>query len=158
LADRPLHWEEEISVPLLLLPDQREMTFLSAGSLTVQPAALRLTSNVVVLTDGSAISGAETTLMMGRRYRLGTIVGSPTAGANGGVTPILLPGGFRMVFTGMRVTHADGSQLHLLGVVPDVPVTPTARGVAEGRDEILEAGLHVLERRRDDARPGKQQD
>jgi hypothetical protein len=158
LTDRPLHWEEEISVPLLLLPDQREMTFVSAGSFTVQPSALRLTSNVVVLTDGSAISGAETTLMMGRRYRLGTIVGSPTAGANGGVTPILLPGGFRMVFTGMRVTHADGSQLHLLGVLPDVPATPTARGVAEGRDEVLEAGLHVLERRLDDARPRKQQD
>jgi hypothetical protein len=147
LTDRPLHWEEEISVPLLLRPDQGELAFVSAGSFTVQPAAVRLTSNVVVLTDGSAISGAETDLMVVRRYGLGTIVGSPTAGANGGVTQLLLPGGFRMVFTGMRVTHADGSQLHLLGVVPDVHAEPTARGVAEGRDEVLEAGLRVLDAR-----------
>jgi C-terminal processing protease CtpA/Prc len=158
LTDQPLHWEEEISVPLLLRPDRRDMVYVSAGSFTVQPAALRLTSNVAVLTDGSAISGAETDLMMVRRYRLGTIVGSPTAGANGGVTPLLLPGGFRMVFTGMRVTHADGSQLHLLGVIPDVHAAPTARGVAEGRDEVLEAGLHVLEARLDDARPGQRQE
>jgi C-terminal processing protease CtpA/Prc len=51
----------------------------------------------------------------------------------------------------MRVTHADGSQLHPLGVMPDVHAAPTARGVAEGRDEVLEAGLRVLERRLEDA-------
>jgi hypothetical protein len=146
-VDAPLHWAEEISVPLLLRPNREGMTYVPSGSYTIQPATPRLTANVVVLTDGSAISGAETELMSARRYGIATIVGSATAGANGAVTPALLPGGFAMMFTGMRVTHADGSRLHMVGVTPDIHASPTAVGVAEGRDEVLEAGLQVLELR-----------
>jgi C-terminal processing protease CtpA/Prc len=146
-VEAPLYWGEEISVPLLVRPNREGMTYVSSGSVTTQPATPRLTANVVVLTNGSAISAAETVLMVARRYGIATIVGSATAGANGAVTPVFLPGGFAMLFTGMRVTHADGSRLHMVGVTPDIHASPTAVGIAEGRDEVLEAGLQVLEQR-----------
>ena len=77
-------------------------------------------------------------------YDLGTIVGGTTAGANGNVNLINLPGsGFRITFTGMRVIKHDGSQHHLVGIQPDVAIEPTLAGIREGRDEVLEKGVEV---------------
>jgi len=40
---------------------------------------------------------------------------------------------------------ADGSRFQNIGIVPDVKVEPTLRGVRAGRDEVLEKGLEVLQ-------------
>jgi hypothetical protein len=49
-----------------------------------------------------------------------------------------------VIFTGMRVLKNDGSQHHLVGIHPTVPVSPTLTGLREGRDEELAAALKVL--------------
>ena len=77
-------------------------------------------------------------------YRLAEIVGQPTAGTNGNVNPILLPGGFRVGWIGMKVIKHDGSQHHLVGIRPTVPVQRTIQGVTEGRDEFLEKALELI--------------
>ena len=75
---------------------------------------------------------------------LGTIVGSPTAGTNGNVASFVTPSGFRVSFTGMRVTRHDGhSPHHLVGVRPDVALAPTLEGVRAGRDELLERRVQL---------------
>jgi C-terminal processing protease CtpA/Prc len=79
-------------------------------------------------------------------YKLGEIVGGPTAGTNGNVNPFSLPGGYSMSWTGMRVTKHDGSHHHGVGIRPTVPVSRTLRGVAEGRDEVLEKGIEIVSR------------
>ena len=99
---------------------------------------------VVFLTDGRAVSYAESYLGFIDNYNLATIVGQPTAGANGNVNILQLPGDIWITFTGMRVTKHDGSQLHGVGITPDVFVKRSVRGVTQGRDEILEAGLQRL--------------
>jgi C-terminal processing protease CtpA/Prc len=58
-----------------------------------------------------------------------------------------LPGGIQVSFTGHDVRHADGRQLQRIGLVPDVPASPTRAGLAAGRDEMLEAAVADLERR-----------
>lgn len=50
-----------------------------------------------------------------------------------------------MIFTGHDVRHADGRQLQRVGLTPDVEVAPTRRGLHEGRDEVLERAVQVLE-------------
>ena len=55
-----------------------------------------------------------------------------------------LPGGNRLVFTGMRVLKHDGSQHHLIGIRPTVPTERTLAGLRAGRDEVLEAALRAL--------------
>jgi hypothetical protein len=110
----------------------------------LEPAAPRISAKVVFLTDGSAISYAESVLGYVADRKLGTIVGSSTAGANGNVASFVSPGGFRLGFTGMRVTRHDGrSPHHLVGVTPDVPAAPTLAGLRAGRDEVLERGLAI---------------
>ena len=108
----------------------------------VKPARPRIAGKVVFLTDGEAISYAESVMGYVGDRKLGTIVGGPTAGTNGNVASFVTPGGFSVNFTGMRVTRHDGqSPHHLVGVKPDVPVAPTLEGLRSGRDEVLERGL-----------------
>ena len=71
-----------------------------------------------LLTDARAISYAETCMGIVEHYRLGTIVGEPTAGTNGNVNSIPLPGGYRVSFTGMKVLKHDGSVHHGVGIRP----------------------------------------
>jgi C-terminal processing protease CtpA/Prc len=77
-------------------------------------------------------------------YRFGEIVGSRTAGTNGNVNPFTLPGGYMVTWTGMKVLKHNGSQHHGIGIAPTVPVTPTAKGIAEGHDEVLEKAVAVM--------------
>jgi hypothetical protein len=77
-------------------------------------------------------------------YQLAEIVGQPTAGTNGNVIAMVLPGGFRMMWTGMKVVKHNGSQHHLIGILPTVPTERTIQGIREGRDEFLEKAIEVI--------------
>jgi hypothetical protein len=111
----------------------------------MKPASPHIAGKVVFLTDGGAISYAESVMGYVADRKLGTIVGGNTAGTNGNVAAFITPGGFNVGFTGMRVTRHDGhSPHHLVGVKPDVVVEPTLEGLRAGRDEVLERGLAVL--------------
>jgi C-terminal processing protease CtpA/Prc len=77
-------------------------------------------------------------------YKLGEIVGGPTAGTNGNVNSFRLPGGYTISWTGMKVLKQDGSQHHGVGILPTVPVSRTRAGVAAGRDELLERAVQTV--------------
>jgi Peptidase family S41 len=111
----------------------------------VKPASPRIAGKVVFLTDGGAISYAESVMGYVADLKLGTIVGGTTAGTNGNVANFITPGGFNVGFTGIGVTRHDGrSPHHLVGVKPDVAVAPTLEGLRGGRDEVLERGLALV--------------
>ena len=75
-----------------------------------------------------------------------TFVGSPTQGANGDVTLMVLPGNLPISFSGHNIRHADGRQLQRIGIQPHIRVAPTIRGTIEGRDEILDAAVKHLQK------------
>jgi len=77
-------------------------------------------------------------------YHLATIVGQPTAGTNGNVNPFTLLGDFTISWTGMKVVKHDGSQLHSVGVLPDIYVSKSIEGVKSGKDEFLEKAIEVV--------------
>lgn len=102
------------------------------------------TGKIVVLIDDRAISQAEHTCLFLAEAAGATFIGSPTAGANGDVTIMRLPGGLRMSFTGQEVRHVDGRQLQQVGIQPDVVVRPTLAGLRAGKDEVLDRALAWL--------------
>jgi C-terminal processing protease CtpA/Prc len=108
------------------------------------PAEPRISGRIVFLTDGRAISYAESWMGIIEAYRLADIVGEPTAGTNGNVNPIVLPGNYRVAWTGMLVLKHDGSRHHGIGIQPTIPVSRTIAGVAAGRDEQLERALRLI--------------
>ena len=110
-----------------------------------KPVSPHLSGKIVFLTDGRAISYAESVMGYVADRKLGTIVGAATAGANGNVAVFTVPSGYRLSFTGMRVTGHDGkTPHHLAGVKPDVPIAPTIEGLRKGRDEVLERALAII--------------
>ncbi|WP_114239320.1 S41 family peptidase [Dyella sp. C9] len=110
----------------------------------LSPATPRITAKVVVLTDGQAISQAESLLGYVSDLHLATIVGSPSAGTNGDVQVFYTPSGYRISFTGLRVTRHDGSTpFHGQGVEPDVALSPSLADLRAGRDVVLEQALQL---------------
>jgi C-terminal processing protease CtpA/Prc len=108
----------------------------------------RIGGEVIFLTDARAISYAESCLAIVEAYELGDIVGSRTAGTNGNVNILDLPGGYRVLWTGMRVIKHDGVTVHHgVGVKPTIAVPRTREGIAAGRDEVLERALDEMRAR-----------
>jgi C-terminal processing protease CtpA/Prc len=100
---------------------------------------------VVMLINEDAISQAEHTCMFFEVATDVTFIGTPTTGANGDVTFMVLPGNLPVAFTGHNVRHADGRQLQRVGIQPSVRVAPTIRGVAAGNDEVLDRAVKYLQ-------------
>jgi len=131
------------NVPTVPKPDEVDFAFTQSGW-DLPPAEPRFNAPRVFLIDGRAISYAETVMGIVEFYKLGAIVGGPTAGTNGNVNPFKLPGGYTVSWTGMKVLKHDGSQHHGVGIQPTNPVSRTRKGVAEGKDEILQRGLEIV--------------
>jgi C-terminal processing protease CtpA/Prc len=128
-------------VPEIVRPDRVDMRFVPTAERTITPAEPRITARVAFLADGRSIGGAESWLTVVARYRLGEIVGAPTAGTTGDTVHFGVPGGYTMTFTGVKVLKHDGSVHHGVGVAPTIGVSPTRAGVADGRDEVLERAV-----------------
>ena len=112
----------------------------------VRPALPRLHAQLIVLTDGRVTSYGETILQNIRDNHLATLVGEPSGGTNGNIAEAILPGGFIMHFTAMRVQLPDGTAIQGKGITPDHPVHPTIQGVRAGRDEVLMAAVALTEK------------
>ncbi len=130
-------------VPRFIEPGGAPVGFADIGW-NRRPSPPHIDAPVVFLINEAAISYAESILSYVQTHKLGTLVGSATAGANGDIVRHDTLAGFYIVFSGMRVTRHDGTPFHNDGVVPDVEAQPTIAGIAAGRDEVLERGLEVL--------------
>ena len=101
---------------------------------------------VVMLINEEAISRAEHGALFFEAATDVTFIGTPTQGANGDITSMVLPGNLPISFSGHDVRHGDGRQLQRLGIQPNIKAAPTIRGMIEGRDEILEAAVKYLQK------------
>lgn len=72
------------------------------------------------------------------------IIGSQTAGADGNVSKVRLPGGIYTYITGLGIYYPDGGETQRVGIVPDIVVRPTIAGIRAGRDELLERALDYI--------------
>ena len=113
--------------------------------LSLEPMAPRYAGKIVILVDELSLSQAEYTAMAFRSAPNAIVVGSTTAGADGNVSPIPLPGGLRSAISGIGVFYPDKTPTQRIGIVADILARPTIEGIRNGRDEVLEAALrHIL--------------
>jgi len=133
-----------MQIPQIIYPDREKIAGYQKMGWNLMVKEPHIEGKVIFITDGRAISYAESFLSFIEYYKLGEIVGQPTAGANGNVNPFSLPGGYMISWTGMKVQKHDGAQHHLIGIRPTVPAERTIRGIAEGRDELLERALAIV--------------
>jgi C-terminal processing protease CtpA/Prc len=98
---------------------------------------------LVVLVDESTMSAAECITMMFRAIG-STIIGRPTAGADGNIAKFSLPGNITVNFSSIGIFYPDGSETQRVGILPDIEVQPDVKSVKEGKDEILEAAMEYI--------------
>lgn len=131
------------NIPVRMRPFPTPPDFLTTFW-NVLPKQPHFEPRLAFLIDERAWGFAESQLGLVEASQLGALVGAPTAGNNGNLISLGLPGELRVSFTGMKVTRQDGSRFHGLGVRPTVPATRTVAGLRAGRDEVIEAGLAAV--------------
>lgn len=119
-------------------PDESEVDVSSYPLAPSNP----FTGPIVLLVSHHTVSAAENFSTMLVDVDRVTVVGRNSAGTNGNITGVNLPGGFVFTFTGMDVRHADGNEsvFHGSGIKPAAETVLTAADFASGADpELLEA-------------------
>jgi hypothetical protein len=111
----------------------------------IEPGPVHYKGRVAILVDETSQSQAEYTAMALRAMPNAVVVGSTTAGADGNVSAIPLPGDLGTMVSGLGVFYPDHKPTQRIGILPDVIVGPTVQGIAAGRDEVLEAAVRLLE-------------
>jgi C-terminal processing protease CtpA/Prc len=96
------------------------------------------------LIDEVTQSQAEYTTMAFRSSPRTTVIGSTTAGADGNVSQFSLPGGLNTMISGLGIFYPDRKPTQRVGIIPDVPMTPTIAGIRAGQDELLEEALRRI--------------
>ncbi|MGA2671674.1 MAG: S41 family peptidase [Terracidiphilus sp.] len=112
--------------------------------LSISPMAPHYDGKVMILVDEVTQSQAEYTTMALRASPKAMVIGSTTAGADGNVSTIPLPGGFSSMISGIGVFYPDKRPTQRIGIAPDKTVTPTIEGIRAGRDEVLEEAVRQI--------------
>jgi Peptidase family S41 len=118
--------------------------FHFGNTVSIDPASAHYNGKVVILVDETSVSQAEYTAMALRSAPGAIIVGSTTAGADGNVSQIPLPGGLSTMISGIGVFYPDHRPTQRIGIVPDVEAKPTLAGIRAGRDEVLETAIRRI--------------
>jgi C-terminal processing protease CtpA/Prc len=111
---------------------------------SLEPQQPHYPGKVVILVDEITQSQAEYTTMAFRSSPRATVIGSTTAGADGNVSTIPLPGGLRSLISGIGVFYPNKKPTQRIGILPDRRVTPTVAGIRAGRDELIEAAIREI--------------
>jgi C-terminal processing protease CtpA/Prc len=111
---------------------------------SLEPQQPHYPGKVVILVDEISQSQAEYTTMAFRSSPGATVIGSTTAGADGNVSAIPLPGGFRSMISGIGIFYPDKKPTQRIGIIPNREVKPTIAGIRAGRDEVVEAAIREI--------------
>lgn len=99
---------------------------------------------VIIIVNEQTQSSAEYHSMAFRTAPKATVIGSTTAGADGNVSQFTLPGGISTMISGIGVYYPNGKETQRIGIVPDIEVKSSIKGIREGKDELLEKAIEII--------------
>jgi len=96
---------------------------------------------IIILVDNQTQSVGEYTAMALSMHENAIILGSPTAGADGDVSMIHLPGQIITYISGIGIYWLDGRPTQRVGILPDITIHPKIESVKSGYDDVLEEAI-----------------
>jgi C-terminal processing protease CtpA/Prc len=99
---------------------------------------------VIILVNENTVSRSELHAMALRTAPNSKVIGSTTQGADGNTTYFFLPGGISTGFSGLGVWYPDGTETQRVGIIPDIEAKRTIKGITEGRDELVEKAIELI--------------
>lgn len=162
IIDLRCYPHEPILQPLLLYLYSMPMSFSSMSNFSIEfPGLFKIDKSqcfyvgnnnpncykgkIIVLVNEDTQSMAEFLTMALQAIPNAKVVGSNTAGTNGNISYIPLPGNLTTTISGVGIYYPNGSETQRIGIIPDIIINPTIRGIYENRDEILEAALLLIQ-------------
>ena len=101
---------------------------------------------IAILINEETQSSTEIQAMMFRKSPGAVLIGTNTAGADGNVALINLPGGIFTYISGIGVYYPDGRETQRIGIVPDIVVKPTIKAFLSNKDELLEKAVGYIKK------------
>lgn len=99
---------------------------------------------IAIIINECTQSNGEFCTMAYQQAEDAVVIGSTTAGADGNIFTIALPGAVYTSISGIGIYYPDGRETQRIGIVPDIEVKPTIEGVKQGRDELVEKAIEVI--------------
>jgi C-terminal processing protease CtpA/Prc len=99
---------------------------------------------IVIIVNSLTQSSAEFITMAYQGQPNVRVIGSTTAGADGSISEITLPGNFTTYLSGLGIFYPDGTNTQRIGIKIDYVIKPTLKGIREGRDELLQKAVEII--------------
>jgi hypothetical protein len=99
---------------------------------------------IILLVDDRTQSSAEWACLTLMTYSKVTVIGSQTAGADGNVTRTILPGGYKINFSGLGIYFPDGRETQRVGIHIDIHVNYTIQDRVHKNDPVLNKALEFI--------------
>jgi C-terminal processing protease CtpA/Prc len=97
--------------------------------------------HLILLIDERTQSIGEFTTMALSMYEKSITIGRSTAGADGNVSAVYLPGNITTIITGIGIYWPDGGITQRCGITPAIEVKSSIESVILGQDDILLAAI-----------------
>ncbi|MBN2519192.1 MAG: hypothetical protein JXB17_01700 [Bacteroidales bacterium] len=102
----------------------------------------KFTGNIVLLIDENTQSIGEFTTMLLLQYDKIISFGNNTAGADGNISPIFLPGMITTYITGIGIYWPNGHITQRIGIKPDIRVPNTIESIKLNNDVVFQEALN----------------
>ena len=136
------YYAADLSYPGAFVQRKEMELYLSAS---LKPDPNSYTGKIVILTDEHTQSMGEWyTMMLSQLNKNTTIIGSQTAGADGDLKKISLPGGYQFIFTGNGIFYPDGRKTQRIGIRPDIQFSPSSDDLVNKADAQLERAMEFI--------------
>jgi hypothetical protein len=145
------------SLGKFLMPKPTKFVKFSVGSM-VNPGEFTFTqpllvgenridyykNKILIIVNEITQSSAEYHTMAFRVAPEAIVIGGTTAGADGNVSTIMLPGNIRTMISGIGVYYPDGTETQRVGIIPDIEMHPTIKGIRNGEDELMNKAIELI--------------
>ena len=98
---------------------------------------------IILLVDEQTQSHAEFTVMCLQTAPNVITIGSTTAGTDGNVSYVYLPGGIITYFTGIGIEYPDGTSTQRIGIKIDSIIQPKIRDLQNNYDRLIDVATQL---------------
>ncbi|WP_300685798.1 S41 family peptidase [Chryseobacterium sp.] len=140
-------------------PDSKEFAQFKATSLQ-HPGKFQISENskigkrnsnyykgkLAILVDETTQSASEFIVMALRTAPKSAVIGSQTAGADGDLSYIQLPGGMGTYISGLGVYYPNGKGTQRTGIAIDLQAKQTLQSIRNGEDPLIQKAIEFINR------------
>ena len=99
---------------------------------------------VAILINEKTQSHGEFTCMALQTAADVCTIGTQTAGADGNVSKLVLPGKIEVYFSGIGIAYPNGQETQRIGIIPDINIFQNYENIKNGNDIILDKAIEYI--------------